>query len=837
MKTTANSRQAGRPGTRSALARTTLRALALALGVAACADEPTRPATGGENPPDGGRTPSRTLGLVEITISGLGTDRVTSSALSAPTVAELDRLRALRDAGGAEAAGPGSLTPQAVTLPDHTGGGGDGTLQLELLATGSFTDGARGSGGYRYLWATYRVRNAQKDGTAYDTPRQNLTLYAVDTDGTIGETAISQLELFDGTPADPAIANQLLPTGAVAKYPGSNTIEATDPDVLQLVTETVADAVEAAASPSSAVVDVFPYGFVVRNATNPNDRTLAANPAPDQFDGIVTFAFKVPLQATPAADPFTVSFVFLATDDDEVRITQSLEEQSAAGTAAFEARAAALGASSLTLLPPGPSTFRGHPGAQMLCEVRIAGPASNPTTTLFPAPGNKVWLVAAPLPGGNSYLAPDVRMTAAGCPSISTADSTTFAVHGYQSGRASGMYTGVGTSLVVAPTGPGGAFVAGEEVEVTLTSALGATQPIVARYRVAASGGSGVFAVVGYPDVGTSPRGIVAADLDGDNDLDLAVARLDGHDVKILRNGGPGSFSVVDSVAVGQRPIGIVAADLDGDGDIDLATANSAENTVTILLNNGSGTFTSAGSVATEQDPVWIAAADLDGDGDIDLATANSIANTVTILLNNGSGSFTSAGSVATGTRPQGIVAADLDGDGDMDLATASSASDSVPGMVTILRNNGSGSFTSAGSVATGNGAQAIVAADLDGDGDIDLATANSVASTVTILRNDGSGSFTATGSIALGGNAASLVAADLDGDGDLDLAVPLTYNHRVQIYRNDGAGTFASSSPAYLAANTYPSMIVAADLDRDGDIDVATSNGNSSTISVLRNQ
>jgi hypothetical protein len=142
-------------------------ALLFTLGLVACADEPTRPRTGGEGGAGGGRTPPRVLGLVEVTISGLGTGEVMSSALSAPTVEALERLRAARGK-----AAPGSLAPQAFTLPDYSTRGGDGTIQLELVSTGSFTDGVRGSGGVRYLWATYRVRNAEaEDGTPYATRR------------------------------------------------------------------------------------------------------------------------------------------------------------------------------------------------------------------------------------------------------------------------------------------------------------------------------------------------------------------------------------------------------------------------------------------------------------------------------------------------------------------------------------------------------------------------------------------------------------------------------------------------------------------------------------------
>ena len=145
------------------------------IALAACLDEPTRPAVPGDSGSNDGasRTPSRVLGLVEVTISGIGTDQMTSYAISARNLEKLARLRALREAGVSDAAGDGAsaLDPgarYAFTLPSNSDDSGDGTIQLELLSTGSFTHGGRGKGGYRYLYATYRVRNAQEDGTPYD---------------------------------------------------------------------------------------------------------------------------------------------------------------------------------------------------------------------------------------------------------------------------------------------------------------------------------------------------------------------------------------------------------------------------------------------------------------------------------------------------------------------------------------------------------------------------------------------------------------------------------------------------------------------------------------------
>src|SRR5690606_40074841 len=105
---------------------------------------------------------------------------------------------------------------------------------------------------------------------------------------------------FDGSEADSAIAAQLVPTGAVMQAT-DNEIESRYPDVLQVFSEDEAEEIlDLATGAGLAIDDVFPYGFVVRNPNDRTSRTLPENPVDDQFDGIVTFAYKVPLQANPA---------------------------------------------------------------------------------------------------------------------------------------------------------------------------------------------------------------------------------------------------------------------------------------------------------------------------------------------------------------------------------------------------------------------------------------------------------------------------------------------------------------------------------------------------------
>ncbi|HET7231941.1 MAG TPA: hypothetical protein VFJ16_18180 [Longimicrobium sp.] len=317
----------------------------LALAAAACADDRAPTTTPPPNPE--APKPPRVVGLYEITITGIGTDQATTTVtpMRSPTAS--------------------GVSP---TLTPITSG-----LSLEQVSTSAFTEGTRTGGGQRYLTTALRVRN----GTA--AALNNLTFMMVTTASSINGTPLSVIRKFDNTNADPSIAPQIAPTGVTVLGSDQVTMQSPYPDVLQVFTE----AEVAAITPPAGVTGVFPYGYVVRNKNTNANRTLPSAAAnANQYDGVFTVAFRVPLQASAAADVFTLTFLAMAVEDTETRMTESIEESQDTGAVRrLRDRATTLGATTVTVLNGSPvldPAVPDYPGQRQVCNPRTAGTAASP---------------------------------------------------------------------------------------------------------------------------------------------------------------------------------------------------------------------------------------------------------------------------------------------------------------------------------------------------------------------------------------------------------------------------------------------------------------------------
>ncbi|HLL85602.1 MAG TPA: hypothetical protein VK420_23220, partial [Longimicrobium sp.] len=137
----------------------------------------------------------------------------------------------------------------------------------------------------------------------------------------------------------------------------------------------------------SGVTGIMPYGFVVRNPSSATSRTLPTAITDNDFAGVVTLTFRLPLSpAGNASDIFSVTVKVIAVQDTETRMTESIEESTdTTAVRLLRARATALGATAVTVLPGSPARspfVTDYPGQRSICTVRTAGPAGAPVTLI-----------------------------------------------------------------------------------------------------------------------------------------------------------------------------------------------------------------------------------------------------------------------------------------------------------------------------------------------------------------------------------------------------------------------------------------------------------------------
>ncbi len=358
--------------------------------------------------------------------------------------------------------------------------------------------------------------------------------------------------------------------------------------------------------------------------------------------------------------------------------------------------------------------------------------------------------------------------------------------------------------------------------------------------------------------------GAAVLDVDGDGREEIFVGGGEGQPDALLRLR---EGRLVDEIAATglssqAATYGSCATDLDGDGDVDLAVARNDGITLYVHKDGAFRPRPLPIDLPADSVVLAIAVSDIDHDGDGDLylsvfvdfphfvaATFNAPAHAKAnrLLRNDGDLVFTDVTTPATASKQNTFTSlfVDLDGDRHQDLVVAQNT-----GQVEILRNLRDGCFEPV-PLDSGYGFfMGVAVGDVDGDGDQDLFFTNvgdSFPAFIVkgdrhddqpyeggwlLLRNDGDFRFhDATHEAGLGGYgfAWGAVFEDMNFDGQLDLLVSQNYVkwpvHRLfkfpgKLLLGSGAGLefFAAEGVENRAYSNSP---VIADLDGDGRPDL----------------
>jgi hypothetical protein len=403
-----------------------------------------------------------------------------------------------------------------------------------------------------------------------------------------------------------------------------------------------------------------------------------------------------------------------------------------------------------------------------------------------------------------------------------------------------GSAAGSSTSSSGTTTSSGGTSTGGASGSGT-TSSLSGSRSSTGGFRSCELGDAGLFqsAIDIVTDVGPSYpddsfHSIALGDLDGDGNLDLAIADYESGALGLAFGNGDGSFQPVVPIDAGTlisdllvagvgKPavasLAVACVDLSGDaGILFIQVQRQRLPEIVAKLPSPDG---QAG---------WIAAADLNRDGLIDFAAA--LSRTIGAFVANDAGGWSQSASV-TGYAFTRDFIGEFNEDGIPDLVVG------TPTSLQVFLGRGDGSFSDAGLKVSGTGTNLghWLIGDLNEDGHLDLLWNDTVS--VSVLLGYGDGTFTLGPAPGLSVSTSPWVLGDLNGDGHLDYVGAGNQDNSVHVALGNGDGTFQPEILLPLAPASSGAVIATVaigDVNNDGRPDLLASTFRDGNVSLFIN-
>ncbi|MCK5126997.1 MAG: VCBS repeat-containing protein [candidate division Zixibacteria bacterium] len=383
-------------------------------------------------------------------------------------------------------------------------------------------------------------------------------------------------------------------------------------------------------------------------------------------------------------------------------------------------------------------------------------------------------------------------------------------------------------------------FVVGDVIQVVITDAVlsAAGVPLTNgfgwSFTCEVSAGNAQFGDTASFAIPTYPRQVKAADLNGDNNVDIVVVNSDGFHVML--GTGTGALQPFVTYTTPSYSYSMTLADVNNDGYPEVAIAGESSEYygyTSIYINNGDGTFGDPISYdgGGEGD---ITSADLNLDGYLDLIVVQSfLSSNIYVFLNNGNETFTTDTIYTAELGSQSVAAEDFNGDGYFDIVVGWSQSNTVE----VFLSTGPGRLSEGVEYLTSYAVQSLYAADLDNDGDVDIVTGDETSEYMGIasyLYNNGDGTFgNLSGAYVEGGAVAGIYCTDLNNNGFNDIAC-VAWGEYFRYMLNQGDGSFGAVQTETILDRVRD--MTCADMDNDGDMDIISMHDGPMLVTVTKN-
>lgn len=333
-------------------------------------------------------------------------------------------------------------------------------------------------------------------------------------------------------------------------------------------------------------------------------------------------------------------------------------------------------------------------------------------------------------------------------------------------------------------------------------------------------------------------KSAAAADWNGDGWLDLAIACANPNpltnksDLSVLYWNSPNGFDEARKIDLKGAGLSVLAADLNGDNRIDLALATSADTKIYWASATG---LNFENPLVLSKSTSHLAAGDLNGDGYQELVVVGT--GGIDILSGTNRGPAEKPGLQLVVMNPTKTVVSDLNGDKLPDIAVTSSHQMGNEHSNSFVFWNENGQFAAGRStpLRTVN-AHGISAGDLNSDGWPELVIsnfglnglyANQDIQSFIYWNNEGSFSFARKSMLSTKGSQSNCIG-DLNNDGKPDVVFfnweggPRDGYSPNYIYWGDGTRNYATARRTDLWS-VYTTGIIQADFNDDGRVDLGS--------------
>ncbi|MCB9892711.1 MAG: VCBS repeat-containing protein [Planctomycetes bacterium] len=225
---------------------------------------------------------------------------------------------------------------------------------------------------------------------------------------------------------------------------------------------------------------------------------------------------------------------------------------------------------------------------------------------------------------------------------------------------------------------------------------------------------------------------VAVGHFDGDDVGDLVVSDRDAGQCTVLfgTEDAPGFRSERLTLAAPGGPAGVVAGDLDGDGDDDIAVALADRGALRVFAGGRNGSFGSPVEFETAIGMGDVHARALDAGDRLHLVVSGQMQSSVCVV--NSRDQAFGVQTIRLDGPVTAVVLLDVNVDRYADLVTA----DANTGELVVMLGDGRGGFVFAPRIPGVSNITSVARGDFDGDGRLDLLLSSRGADRVTLLRS-----------------------------------------------------------------------------------------------------